>query len=131
MLYDTTIGYVCIVLIMFYLFSAISYALKLNCQVVIPILDWEARTFSTPILGLLIFACIAIFPALVLPSAPCMWIAGMTFGYGYGFLLIVGAASVGMSLPFFIGSLFRHRIHVSCCNNLVTYLGISYGYWTF
>lgn len=80
-------------------------------KVVIPILDWERRTFSIPVLGLLIFACIAIFPALVLPSAPCMWIAGMTFGYGYGFLLIIGAASVGMSLPFFIGSLFRHKIH--------------------
>lgn len=80
-------------------------------KVVIPILDWEMRTFSTPVLGLLIFACIAIFPALVLPSAPCMWIAGMTFGYGYGFLLIIGAESIGMSLPFFIGSLFRHKIH--------------------
>lgn len=80
-------------------------------KVVIPILDWEANTFSTPVLGLLIFACIALFPVLLLPSSPCMWIAGMSFGYGYGFLLIMGAASVGMSMPFFIGSLFRHKIH--------------------
>ncbi|KAJ6840001.1 uncharacterized protein M6B38_312185 [Iris pallida] len=80
-------------------------------RVVLPILNWERMTFSTPVLGLLLFACIAVFPALLLPSAPCMWIAGMTFGYGYGFLLIMGAISVGMSLPFFIGSLLQHRIH--------------------
>lgn len=40
-----------------------------------------------------------------------MWIAGMTFGYGYGFLLIMAGASLGMSLPFFAGSLFSHRIN--------------------
>ncbi|KAJ6836145.1 uncharacterized protein M6B38_300730 [Iris pallida] len=80
-------------------------------KVVVPILNWERTTFSTPVLGLLLFACIAVFPALLLPSAPCMWMAGMTFGYGYGFLLIMGAISVGMSLPFFIGSLLQHRIN--------------------
>ncbi|XP_072961216.1 uncharacterized protein [Typha angustifolia] len=80
-------------------------------KVVIPILDWEMTTFCTPVLGLILFASIALFPSLLLPSSPCMWLAGMTFGYGYGFLLITGAISIGMSLPFLIGSLFRHRIH--------------------
>ncbi|KAJ6842779.1 uncharacterized protein M6B38_256500 [Iris pallida] len=80
-------------------------------KVVIPILNWERTTFSIPVLGLLLFASIAFFPAMLLPSAPSMWIAGMTFGYGYGFLLIMGAAIIGMSLPFFIGSLFQHKIH--------------------
>jgi hypothetical protein len=42
-----------------------------------------------------------------------MWIAGMTFGYGYGFLIITTAMSIGMSLPFLIGSAFHSRIHVS------------------
>ncbi|ONK73178.1 uncharacterized protein A4U43_C04F28080 [Asparagus officinalis] len=80
-------------------------------KVVIPILEWEMATFSIPILGLLIFVFIAICPVLLLPSSPCMWIAGMSFGYGYGFLLIMAASSIGMSLPFFIGHLFRHKLH--------------------
>ncbi|KAG9445099.1 hypothetical protein H6P81_016439 [Aristolochia fimbriata] len=80
-------------------------------KVVIPILEWEMSTFSTPVLGLILFASIALFPTLLLPSAPSMWIAGMTFGYGYGFLLIMAGASLGMSLPYLIGSLFQHRIN--------------------
>ncbi|XP_010919177.1 uncharacterized protein [Elaeis guineensis] len=80
-------------------------------KVVIPILDWEMTTFSRPVLGMLLFISIALFPALLLPSAPSMWIAGMTFGYGYGFLLIMAGITIGMSLPFFIGSHFRRRIH--------------------
>ncbi|KAL0914170.1 hypothetical protein M5K25_017680 [Dendrobium thyrsiflorum] len=80
-------------------------------KVVIPILDWEASTFSIRTLGLLIFASTAFFPAAFLPSSPSMWIGGMTFGYGYGFLLILAGASIGMSLPYFIGSSFRHKIH--------------------
>ncbi|XP_068635165.1 uncharacterized protein [Aristolochia californica] len=80
-------------------------------KVVIPILEWETSTFSTPVLGFILFASIALFPTLLLPSAPSMWIAGMTFGYGYGFLLIMAGTSLGMSLPYFIGSTFQHRIH--------------------
>ncbi|XP_031494143.1 uncharacterized protein LOC116260158 isoform X1 [Nymphaea colorata] len=80
-------------------------------KVVIPILNWETATFRAPTLGLLLFASIAICPALLLPSSPCMWLAGITFGYGYGFLLIMAGASIGMSLPYFIGSLFRENIH--------------------
>ncbi|RWR87559.1 transmembrane protein 64 isoform X1 [Cinnamomum micranthum f. kanehirae] len=80
-------------------------------KVLVPMLEWEMGTFSTPMLGLLLFISLAIFPALLLPSAPSMWITGMTFGYGYGFLLIMAATSLGMSLPYFIGSLFRHKIH--------------------
>ncbi|CAN6466506.1 unnamed protein product [Victoria cruziana] len=80
-------------------------------KVVIPTLDWEMATFSTPVLGFLLFACMAVFPAILLPSAPCMWLAGITFGYGYGFLLIMAGTSLGMSLPYFIGSLFHEKIH--------------------
>ncbi|XP_020250647.1 uncharacterized membrane protein At4g09580-like [Asparagus officinalis] len=79
-------------------------------QVVVPILDWETTTFKPLILALLLFLSIAIFPSLLLPSAPSMWLAGVTFGYGYGFLLIMAGISIGMSLPFFIGSLFSCRI---------------------
>ncbi|XP_010433980.1 PREDICTED: uncharacterized protein LOC104718021 [Camelina sativa] len=76
----------------------------------IPIIQWEIRTFTHPVCGLLVFASVAIFPTLLLPSTPSMWIAGMTFGYGYGFLLIISAAAVGVSLPYFIGQLFCHKI---------------------
>ncbi|XP_078445673.1 uncharacterized protein LOC144714774 [Wolffia australiana] len=80
-------------------------------KVVVPVLDWETTTFDRPTLGLILFVSIATFPVFLVPTSPCTWLAGMTFGYGYGFLLIMGASSLGMSLPFFIGSLFRHRIH--------------------
>ncbi|XP_061348266.1 uncharacterized protein LOC133293681 [Gastrolobium bilobum] len=77
---------------------------------VIPIINWETKTFSTPVLTVLMFASIALFPTLLLPSTPSMWVAGMTFGYGFGFLLIISAAAVGVSLPFIIGSIFHHKI---------------------
>ncbi|XP_052210943.1 uncharacterized protein LOC127813881 isoform X2 [Diospyros lotus] len=77
---------------------------------IIPIINWERGTFSTPVLAILIFASVALFPALLLPSTPSMWVAGMTFGYGFGFLLIIGAVAIGVSLPYLIGSLFYHKI---------------------
>lgn len=81
-------------------------------QELIPIINWETTTFSTPVLAVLLFASVALFPTLLLPSTPSMWVAGMTFGYGFGFLLIISAAAVGVSLPYFIGSLFLHKIEV-------------------
>ncbi|CAK9173128.1 unnamed protein product [Ilex paraguariensis] len=77
---------------------------------IIPIINWETATFSTPVLALLLFASVAFFPALLLPSTPAMWVAGMTFGYGIGFLLIIGGVTIGISLPYFIGFLFHHKI---------------------
>ncbi|KAL6986113.1 hypothetical protein U1Q18_019480, partial [Sarracenia purpurea var. burkii] len=77
---------------------------------IIPIINWERNMFSTPVLATLLFASLALFPSLLLPSTPSMWVAGMTFGYGFGFLLIIGAAAIGISLPYFIGSLFYHKI---------------------
>ncbi|KAK3434494.1 hypothetical protein EUGRSUZ_D01963 [Eucalyptus grandis] len=77
---------------------------------VIPIINWETTTFSTPVLAVLVFASVAIFPTLLLPSTPSWWVAGMTFGYGYGFLLIMSGVIVGVSLPYFVGSLFHHKI---------------------
>ncbi|CAK9135945.1 unnamed protein product [Ilex paraguariensis] len=77
---------------------------------IIPIINWEKATFSTPVLGLLIFVSVALFPTFLLPSSPSMWVAGMTFGYGFGFLLIMGGVAIGISLPYFIGSLFHHKI---------------------
>ncbi|CAA0842274.1 SNARE associated Golgi protein family [Striga hermonthica] len=78
---------------------------------VIPIIIWERETFSTTMLALIVFGSLAIFPSFLIPSTPSMWIAGMTFGYGYGFLLTIGSVAIGVTIPYFIGSLFCHRIH--------------------
>ncbi|KAI3828853.1 hypothetical protein L1987_02963 [Smallanthus sonchifolius] len=77
---------------------------------VIPILNWETKTFSKPVLAVIIFSSVAIFPSLFIPSTPSMWVAGMSFGYGLGFLLIICGVSIGVSLPYFFGSLFYHKI---------------------
>ncbi|KAI3823670.1 hypothetical protein L1987_05110 [Smallanthus sonchifolius] len=77
---------------------------------VIPVLNWETETFSKPVLAVLIVASVALFPTVFLPSTPSMWVAGMSFGYGFGFLLIIGGVTIGASLPYFIGSLFYHKI---------------------
>lgn len=91
-------------------------------QEIIPIINWEAETFSTPVLAVFVFASVALFPSLFLPSSPSMWLAGMTFGYGFGFLLIISAVAIGVSLPYFTGSLFYHKIQVSACFTLLLYI---------
>ncbi|KAA8521944.1 hypothetical protein F0562_012742 [Nyssa sinensis] len=77
---------------------------------IIPIINWETRTFCRPVLAVLVFASVALLPTLLLPSSPSMWVAGMTFGYGFGFLLIIVGAAIGITLPYFIGYLFNHKI---------------------
>ncbi|XP_073052054.1 uncharacterized protein [Primulina eburnea] len=79
---------------------------------IIPIINWEREAFSARTLALIVFGSLAIFPALLLPSTPSMWVAGITFGYGYGFLLIMGAVIIGVSLPYFLGSLFYRKIQM-------------------
>ncbi|KVH91927.1 hypothetical protein Ccrd_006063 [Cynara cardunculus var. scolymus] len=37
---------------------------------VIPVLNWETNTFSKPVLAVLIFASVALFPSIFLPSTP-------------------------------------------------------------
>ena len=70
----------------------------------------HTKTFSTLVLTLVIFGFVALFPTLLLSFTPSMWMAGMTFGYGLRFLLIIVGMVVGLSLPDFIGSLFHHKI---------------------
>lgn len=86
-------------------------------QELIPFINWVRSTFSIPVLGLLLFASVALFPSILLPSSPSMWMAGLTFGYGKGFLLILSAASIGVTLPFLIGHLFLHKMQVSIIPN--------------
>ncbi|KAJ7967898.1 SNARE associated Golgi protein family [Quillaja saponaria] len=40
-----------------------------------------------------------------------MWLAGMIFGYGLGFVIIMVGTTIGMVLPYLIGLLLRDRIH--------------------
>nr|GEZ36283.1 SNARE associated Golgi protein [Tanacetum cinerariifolium] len=83
---------------------------RVEVEEVIPILNWETTTFSKPMLALLIFASVAIFPSIFIPSTPSMWVAGMSFGYFLGFLLIICGVSIGASLPYFFGSLLYPKI---------------------
>ncbi|PNX94910.1 TVP38/TMEM64 family membrane protein slr0305-like protein [Trifolium pratense] len=79
-------------------------------KVFIPVMKWQRDTFTSAELAIILFASIALFPTILLPSSPSMWLAGMTFGYFLGFLLVLSAASIGVSLPFFIGSMFHRKI---------------------
>ncbi|URD77677.1 SNARE associated Golgi protein, partial [Musa troglodytarum] len=80
-------------------------------QVLLPIMEWEATAFGRPVLALVLVGSLALFPIVLIPSGPSMWLAGMIFGYGLGFLIIMVGTTIGMVLPYFIGLLFRERIH--------------------
>ena len=92
------------------------YIAKTLCilvQVVIPLMGWETRTFTRPVLALVLIGSLALLPVILMPSGPSMWVAGMTFGYGYGFLIIMVGTLIGISIPFFIARmLFQARIQV-------------------
>lgn len=78
---------------------------------VIPIINWLTKTFSPSVLAAIVFGALTLFPTLLLPTTPFKWVAGMTFGYGIGFLLISAGYVVGVSLPYLIGHhLFLHKI---------------------
>ncbi|KAI6702643.1 hypothetical protein NL676_011779 [Syzygium grande] len=79
-------------------------------KVVIPAIDWVTQSFDPLTLAFLIFASTALFPALMVPSTPSIWIAGMSFGYVTGFALVMAGVTIGVTLPYFIGLPFRHKI---------------------
>ncbi|KAL5056383.1 hypothetical protein RYX36_037065 [Vicia faba] len=74
-------------------------------------MEWEATAFGRPVLALVLIASLALFPALLIPSGPSMWLAGMIFGYGLGFVIIMVGTTIGMVLPYLIGLKFRNLIH--------------------
>ncbi|KAL4556381.1 hypothetical protein LXL04_039032 [Taraxacum kok-saghyz] len=80
-------------------------------KVLLPMLQWEATAFGRPVLAVILVASLALFPVLLIPSGPSMWLAGMIFGYGIGFVIIMAGTTIGMILPFLIGLVFRDRIH--------------------
>ncbi|KAH0910531.1 hypothetical protein HID58_033852 [Brassica napus] len=60
----------------------------------IPIIKWEMRTFTHPVIGLLVFTTVALLPVILFLSLPSMWVAGITFGFGYGLLLTYPAIAI-------------------------------------
>ncbi|XP_022721127.1 uncharacterized protein LOC111278770 isoform X2 [Durio zibethinus] len=80
-------------------------------KVLLPIMQWEATSFGRPVLAVVLVTSLALFPVFLIPSGPSMWLAGMIFGYGLGFLIIMAGTTIGMVLPYLIGLLFRDRIH--------------------
>ncbi|KAJ0237997.1 T166 protein [Hirschfeldia incana] len=80
-------------------------------KVLIPILQWEATAFGRPMLFIVLLVSLALFPVFLIPSGPSMWLAGMIFGYGIGFVIIMVGTTVGMVLPYLIGLMFRDRLH--------------------
>ncbi|KAL9266533.1 TVP38/TMEM64 family membrane protein slr0305-like protein [Drosera capensis] len=80
-------------------------------KILLPIMQWEATAFGRPVLAFVLIASLALFPVLLIPSAPSMWLAGMIFGYGLGFVIIMVGTTIGMVLPYGIGLLFREKIH--------------------
>ncbi|KAE8704489.1 MLO4 protein [Hibiscus syriacus] len=80
-------------------------------KVLIPTMRWEATAFGRPILAVVLVTSLALFPVFLIPSGPSMWLAGMIFGYGLGFLIIMVGTTIGMVLPYLVGLLFHERIH--------------------
>ena len=106
----------CCIFICAFIYSC-SHKIIWSLQGIIPLIKWERATLTPLVLACILFTTVALFPSIILPSTPSMWVAGMTFGYGYGFLLIMSAVAIGVSLPYLIGSLIHHKIQVStlCC----------------
>ncbi|CAM0873390.1 unnamed protein product [Alopecurus aequalis] len=80
-------------------------------KVLMPIMQWEASAFGRPVLALVLVASLALLPLILVPSGPSMWLAGMIFGYGWGFVIIMVGTTLGMVVSYWIGSLFRERLH--------------------
>ncbi|KAM0828369.1 hypothetical protein ACQ4PT_067602 [Festuca glaucescens] len=80
-------------------------------KVLLPIMQWEASAFGRPVLALVLVASLALLPLILIPSGPSMWLAGMIFGYGWGFVIIMVGTTLGMVVSYWIGSLFRERLH--------------------
>ncbi|CAL0334521.1 unnamed protein product [Lupinus luteus] len=80
-------------------------------KVLYPMMEWESTAFGRPALAFILVASLALFPVFFIPSGPSMWLAGMIFGYGLGFVIIMVGTTIGMVLPYLIGLLLRDRIH--------------------
>lgn len=101
-------GFVIVILSLLLVKWGVPFAFE---KVLYPVMEWEATAFGRPVLALVLVASLALFPVLLIPSGPSMWLAGMIFGYGLGFVIIMVGTTIGMVLPYLIGLKFRDRIH--------------------
>ncbi|CAA6663687.1 unnamed protein product [Spirodela intermedia] len=53
--------------------------LMISC-IIFPIMKWEATSFGRPALAFILVGSLALFPVILVPSGPSMWLAGMIFG---------------------------------------------------
>lgn len=105
-------AFICSLLLIILSFILVKWGVPFTFEkVLIPMMKWEATAFGRPVLALILVASMALFPLIFLPSGPSMWLAGMIFGYGYGFIIIMAGTTIGMVLPYLFGSLFRERLH--------------------
>lgn len=81
-------------------------------KILMPLMQWESTAFGRPVLALVLVTSLALFPVIFAPSGPSMWLAGMIFGYGLGFVIIMVGTTIGMALPYLIGTLLRDRVNV-------------------
>eukprot|EP00898_Chlorokybus_atmophyticus_P001976 jgi/Chlat1/277/Chrsp1S03055 len=83
----------------------------LSNKVIIPALDWVDHHLPNWAIALIILGSLTFLPALMMPSAPLLWLAGVVFRYWPGFALVTAGVLMGMTVPFFIGQKFlRHRV---------------------
>lgn len=78
-------------------------------KVIIPLLVWESKEFTRPVLAVVLVFSMAIFPIFLFPSGPSMWLTGMVFGYGLGFLIIMVGTTIGQTFPYWIGRWALHN----------------------
>eukprot|EP00899_Mesostigma_viride_P018891 jgi/Mesvir1/27002/Mv20709-RA.1 len=71
-------------------------------HVFIPALDWSSRVFTRAQLALLLMALMTLLPLIWPFSAPVLWVTAMTFGWGWGALLLTLGTAGGMALPFLV-----------------------------
>jgi uncharacterized membrane protein YdjX (TVP38/TMEM64 family) len=78
-------------------------------QVIILLLVWESKEFTRPVLAVVLVFSMAIFPIFLFPSGPSMWLTGMVFGYGLGFLIIMVGTTIGQTFPYWIDRWALHN----------------------
>ncbi|CAI7823873.1 unnamed protein product [Closterium sp. NIES-53] len=103
-------------------------------HIIIPMLEWEQKNLSPPVLGVAAVASMGLFPVVLLPTGPSMWLIGIVFGYAWGFILIMVGSFIGQSLPYFIGHwLFHARVQAWLAehprNAAVLRLAEAGGWW--
>ena len=81
-------------------------------------MQWEASAFGRPVLAVVLVASFALFPVILVPSGPSMWLAGMIFGYGWGFLIIIMVGTTNWHGGTVLDWLFCERLHVKFLSHM-------------